>query len=68
MLTWLQPKEAAMDAETIAGLVGLAVGLLVLLGLSIFESRAYKQEHDGEGMMHHWLAEHHVLDRMHRRH
>jgi hypothetical protein len=53
-----------MDAETIAGLIGLAVGLLVLLGLSIFESRAYRQEHDGEGMMHHWLSEHHVLDRV----
>ncbi|MFP6559672.1 hypothetical protein WJ542_15405 [Paraburkholderia sp. B3] len=57
-----------MDAETIAGLAGLAVGLLVLLGLSIFESRAYRKEHDGEGMMHHWLVTHHVLDRVHRRH
>jgi hypothetical protein len=57
-----------MDAESIAGLIGLAVGLLVLLGLSIFESRAYRQEHDGEGMMHHWLSEHHVLDRVRRKH
>jgi hypothetical protein len=65
---WLQLKEAAMDAESIAGLAGLCVGLLVLLGLSIFESRAYRKEHDGEGMMHHWLTEHHMLDRMHRRH
>ncbi len=32
-----------MDAESIAGLVGLAIGLLVLLALSIFESRAYKR-------------------------
>jgi hypothetical protein len=55
-----------MDAETIAGLAGLAVGLLVLLGLSIFESRAYRKEHEGEGMMHHWLAAHHVIGR--RRH
>ncbi|HTR10784.1 MAG TPA: hypothetical protein VMJ11_29845 [Paraburkholderia sp.] len=57
-----------MDAETIAGLIGLGVGLVVLLGLSIFESRAYRKEHDGEGMMHHWLAEHHVFDRVRRRH
>jgi hypothetical protein len=55
-------KEAAMDAESIAGLVGLAVGLLVLLALTIFESRSYKREHNGEGMVHHWLAEHHMLD------
>jgi hypothetical protein len=54
-------KEAAMDAESIAGLVGLAVGLLVLLALTIFESRSYKREHNGEGMIHHWLAEHHML-------
>jgi hypothetical protein len=45
--TWLQSKEAAMDAESIAGLIGLVVGLLVLLGLSIFESRAYRKEHNG---------------------
>jgi hypothetical protein len=61
-------KEAAMDAESIAGLVGLAIGLLVLVVLSVFESRTYRREHHGEGMMHHWLAEHHVLDRMRRRH
>jgi hypothetical protein len=57
-----QEKEAAMDPESIAGLVGLAVGLLVLLGLTIYESRSYKREH-GEGMIHHWLAEHHVFGR-----
>lgn len=51
-----------MDAESIAGLVGLAVGLLVLLALTIFESRSYKREHNGEGMVHHWLSEHHMLD------
>lgn len=51
-----------MDAESIAGLVGLAVGLLVLLALTIFESRSYKREHNGEGMIHHWLATHHMLD------
>ena len=28
--------------------VGLAVGLLVLLALTIFESRSYKREHNGE--------------------
>ncbi|MFC5427205.1 hypothetical protein ACFPTO_00005 [Paraburkholderia denitrificans] len=57
-----------MDAESIAGLIGLAVGLLVLLALSIYESRAYRKEHEGEGMMHHWLAVHHVLERVHRKH
>ncbi|MDE1183740.1 hypothetical protein [Paraburkholderia sp.] len=57
-----------MDAETIAGFVGLAIGLLVLAGLSVYESRTYRREHDGEGMMHHWLASHHVLDRVRRRH
>jgi hypothetical protein len=51
-----------MDAESIAGLVGLGVGLLVLLALTIFESHLYKREHNGEGMVHHWLAEHHMLD------
>ncbi len=51
-----------MDAESIAGLVGLAVGLLVLLALTIFETRSYKREHNGEGMLHHWMAEHHMLD------
>lgn len=50
-----------MDAESIAGLVGLAVGLMVLLVLTIFESRSYKREHNGEGMLHHWLNEHHML-------
>jgi hypothetical protein len=57
-----------MNAETIAGLIGLGVGLLVLLGLSIFESREYRHEHNGEGMMHHWLSEHHVLERIRRKH
>jgi len=57
-----------MDAEMIAGLFGVGVGLLVLIGLSIFESREYRHEHNGEGMMHHWLAEHHVLERIRRRH
>jgi hypothetical protein len=57
-----------MDAETIAGLIGLSVGLLVLIGLSIFESRLYKREHGGEGMVHHWLAAHHLFDRRLRRH
>jgi hypothetical protein len=45
-----------MDAETIAGLIGLAIGLAVLLALSIFESRTYRHEHNGEGMLHHWLT------------
>ncbi|MDR6409966.1 hypothetical protein [Paraburkholderia terricola] len=49
-----------MDAESIAGLVGLAIGLLVLLALSIFESREYKREHDGEGMLHHWVTHQHM--------
>lgn len=57
-----------MDAESIAGLFGLAIGLLVLVALSVFESRTYRREHHGEGMMHHWLATHHVLDRVRRRH
>jgi hypothetical protein len=57
-----------MDAESIAGLVGLAVGLLVLLALTIFESRSYKREHRGEGMIHHWLAEHHMFDWRRTRH
>jgi hypothetical protein len=51
----------AMDAESIAGLVGLAVGLLVLFALTVFESLSYKREH-GEGFIHHWLAAHHMLD------
>ncbi|MGF6723595.1 hypothetical protein P3T43_002950 [Paraburkholderia sp. GAS41] len=57
-----------MDTESIAGFIGLGIGLLVLIGLSIFESRAYRHEHNGEGMMHHWLSEHHVLNRIRRRH
>jgi len=57
-----------MDAESIAGLVGLAIGLLVLVALSVFESRTYRREHGGEGMVHHWLTVHHVFDRMRRRH
>lgn len=57
-----------MDAEQIAGFIGLGIGLLVLVGLSIFESRTYRREHNGEGMMHHWLAEHHMFDRIRRRH
>ncbi|HEV3104644.1 MAG TPA: hypothetical protein VGZ01_03020 [Trinickia sp.] len=57
-----------MDPESIAGLVGLAVGLLVLLALTIFESRSYKREHNGEGMIHHWLAEHHMFDRRRPKH
>jgi hypothetical protein len=54
-----------MDAESIAGFIGLGVGLF---GLSIFESRTYRREHNGEGMMHHWLSEHHVLNWTRRRH
>lgn len=57
-----------MDAESIAGLIGLAVGLLVLLALSIFESRTYKREHDGEGMVHHWVTHQHMPHWMRRRH
>jgi hypothetical protein len=49
-----------MNAESIAGLVGLAVGLIVLIALSIFESRTYRREHDGEGMLHHWLTHQHM--------
>ncbi|MCC8403691.1 hypothetical protein LJ655_17625 [Paraburkholderia sp. MMS20-SJTN17] len=47
-----------MDSESIAGLVGLTIGLLVLVALSIFEFRAYRREHDGEGMLHHWAHAH----------
>jgi hypothetical protein len=36
--------------------------LIVLLALTIFEARSYKREHQGEGMIHHWLAQHHMLD------
>lgn len=61
-------KEAAMEAETIAGLIGLGVGVLVLIALSVFESRNYRREHGGESMTHHWLAEHHMLDWMRRKH
>jgi hypothetical protein len=57
-----------MDAESIAGLIGLAVGLLVLLALSIFESRTYRREHDGEGMLHHWITHQHMPNWMRRRH
>lgn len=57
-----------MDAESIAGFIGLGVGLLVLIGLSVFESRTYRREHNGEGMMHHWMSEHHMLNRIRRRH
>ena len=57
-----------MDTESIAGFIGLAVGLVVLIGLSVFESRTYRREHNGEGMMHHWLSEHHMLDRIRRKH
>ena len=32
-----------MDAESIAGLVGLAVGLLVLLSADHFRTRSYKR-------------------------
>ncbi|BBA41770.1 hypothetical protein CFB40_06955 [Burkholderia sp. AU31652] len=55
-------KEAAMSSEEIAGLIGLFVGLMVLVALSFFESREYKRNHEGEGMIHHWMAEHHLLD------
>jgi hypothetical protein len=69
MYAWLRSqKEAAMDTEQIAGFIGLGVGLLVLVGLSIFESRTYRREHNGEGMMHHWLSEHHMLNWTRRRH
>ncbi|WP_167397525.1 hypothetical protein [Paraburkholderia aromaticivorans] len=57
-----------MDAETIAGLIGLAIGLLVLLALSIFEARTYRREHDGEGMVHHWLTHQQMPHWMRRRH
>jgi hypothetical protein len=50
-----------MDSESIAGLIGLAIGLLVLAGLTVFESREYRRAHHGEGMIHHWIAEHHHL-------
>ncbi|MGH8779311.1 hypothetical protein [Paraburkholderia sp.] len=57
-----------MDAESIAGLIGLGVGLLVLVALSVFESRMYRREHDGEGFVHHWLSAHHAPAWMRRRH
>ena len=41
-----------MDAESIAGLVGLAVGLLVLLALTVFEARSYKRDHNGDDADH----------------
>jgi hypothetical protein len=47
-----------MNGESIAGLIGLAIGLLVLVALSVFESRTYRREHDGEGMLHHWTHQH----------
>lgn len=40
-----------MDSESIAGLIGLAIGLLVLAGLTVFESREYRRAHHGEGMI-----------------
>ncbi|MBU9642718.1 hypothetical protein [Burkholderia gladioli] len=55
-----------MNVESIVGLVGLVIGLIILIGLSIFESREYRREHHGEGRIHHWLAAHHLLDWRHR--
>ncbi|WP_179403253.1 hypothetical protein [Burkholderia guangdongensis] len=55
-----------MTAEEIAGLVGLLVGVMVLVALSVFESHEYKRSHGGEGIVHHWMAEHHLLDWRHR--
>lgn len=55
-----------MSTESIVSLMGLGVAILVFLGLSVFESREYKHSHDGEGMIHHWLAAHHMLDWRHR--
>lgn len=57
-----------MDAESIAGFVGLAIGLLVLIALSIFESRTYRREHGGEGMLHHWLNHQHQHLHLHMPH
>jgi hypothetical protein len=59
-------RRAAMNVESIVGLVGLVIGLIILIGLSIFESREYRREHHGEGRIHHWLAAHHLLDWRHR--
>jgi hypothetical protein len=59
-------RRAAMNVESIAGLVGLGIGLIILIGLSIFELREYRREHHGEGRIHHWLAAHHLLDWRHR--
>ncbi|OLL30310.1 hypothetical protein BTH42_17735 [Burkholderia sp. SRS-W-2-2016] len=54
-----------MDAESIAGLIGLGIGLVVLVALSVFESRMYRREHNGEGMLHHWFTHQHVLHMPH---
>jgi hypothetical protein len=53
-------REAAMNVESIAGLAGLCIGLLTLIGLSVFEAREYRRTHPGEHRLHRWLAAHHA--------
>ncbi|WJF91053.1 hypothetical protein QS306_05220 [Paraburkholderia bonniea] len=57
-----------MNGDDIAGLVGLGIGVLAFIALSVFEMKLYKREHNGEGMVHHWFATHHLSDWIHRKH
>ncbi len=57
-----------MDTEIVAGFVGLGIGLAVLVALSVFEVRLFRQQHDGEGIWHHWRAHHPMPAWLRRRH
>ncbi len=52
-----------MNTESIAGLAGLAIAMLVLLSLLIFEWSEYKRSHHGENAIRHWLDHHHLFKR-----
>jgi hypothetical protein len=61
------PKEAIMT-ETVAGLIGGGLGILILLSLWAFDIASRRREHPRQGRLLHWMEDHHIGSWMRHRH
>jgi hypothetical protein len=57
-----------MEGETVAGLIGGGLGLLILLSLWGFELLSRWREHPERSRVLHWMEVHHLAGWLRRRH
>lgn len=54
--------------ETVAGLIGGGLGILILLSLWAFDIASRRREHPRQGRLLHWMEDHHIGSWMRHRH